>query len=444
MPVTLKEIYSYVHRELIDDKKIVGPGGFISSAKANHPQLELYPHIIAHFRKFSEEEISNFTVDGVSPEAQSINAVREMGGDSSTGYPKKAIMYVPGHYVLLNFTSENELEVYDSSNKEKSERDYPKLADWCTDNSVTLTYKKRFIQQPGSTDCATLSVLNAISLSLGAHFNEAGFVNPKSMPLIRKTWSLEIARKNLIPFVDHPTAEEIRAYFLSRNESRYMPRDEQLFHLYVKQAVEDGKSKDDIYEEMKAFCDSPEGKLVLEQSDAQSSGQPLLLTAGDPSSETTRSERASSHTTGSDSEHDRDAAAAQSRPLEGGLSGETTRSERASSHIPVTSENILNLPQQVEKATSMRNAYWGFTAFTLLAGASISWFAVSLVPMVIFAVISQAIYVVAIEDDYADALGKTNKPVRSDDIESGIVRKSLHLLDKDPAGLRPPSNVLGA
>jgi len=68
----------------------------------------------------------------------------------------------------------------------------------------------------------------------------------------------------------------------------------------------------------------------------------------------------------------------------------------------------------------MRKSYWGFTAVTLLVGASIAWLAASLLPLVIFAVASQIIYVAAIEDDYADALKETKKsaPLPKNEVSS--------------------------
>jgi hypothetical protein len=333
-----------------------------------------------------------------------------MGDDFFPGYPKKAIMHVDGHYVLLNFISQNKLEVYDSSNAEKSQDSYPELAAWCVENSVMLTCEKQFIQQPGSTDCGTLSVLNAISLSLDQYFSADGFVNPKSIPTIREEWSLDIARENLIPFVNHRTAVEILADSLV-DESRYAPRDMELFHLYVQQEVEAGKSKDNIYEEMKAFCESPEGKRVLAQSDAQSSGQPLLEEGviSDNEGPITHT-HTHTHTTACDSDDGRATFIRYGARRRG----------------------IDSLDHQVEKATPMRNTYWGFTALTLLVGASISWLAVSLVPLVIFSVISQGIYVLAIKDDYADALGKTGNPLQSGDIELGT-GKHLPMLRGDNA-----------
>jgi hypothetical protein len=161
----------------------------------------------------------------------------------------------------------------------------------------------------------------------------------------------------LIPFF---TGEDIVKKVLAKLGPDYAPQNAELFACYVKQQADAGRSPEEISQSLKEWHDWREKQ--------------------------------------------------RSADIE----------EATKAFIPIDSKDILNLQGQLEKVVSMRKSYWGFTAVTLLVGASIAWLAASLLPLVIFAVASQIIYVAAIEDDYADALKETKKsaPLPKNEVSS--------------------------
>jgi hypothetical protein len=136
--VKLEQIYASVPLHPLYEHNVEK---LIASAKEYHPSMNLYDSVISHF---SDSEYLEMIGDN--------NKVIDRVLESESEYPKMAIMYIPRHFVLLNFKSESELEVFYSLAIDKKPNHYQELKEWCDQKKVKLTCQKRYIQQPRSAD----------------------------------------------------------------------------------------------------------------------------------------------------------------------------------------------------------------------------------------------------------------------------------------------------
>lgn len=421
MKVTIEQLYQEQTPALVGEEEVKS---WIATANEKH-DMRLHSEII------------RFSAPGFGYEGIRIQDVTLSEGD----YPKQAVMYHDGHYVLLNFTDKNTLEIYDSLNTPKEITSYDieghKLSDWCKQNGVRIECKKIYIQQPGSSDCGTLSIANAIHLFLKKGSIEGVFVNPTSIAAIRENWDLNQAE--YVPFVEVPAVTRIKKILVVQGAA-YMPKNEELFKLYVHQQISDGMDVETIAKQLIEFVNGPEA-MLLEQAQA-------LGAAGDTDVEAGVKERGEHHAnTRGSSENQIDASTlnlvtdyfsafmdntvavvdiTQKQPLGAAGGG-----------IFVGSEGVGEKEKhQAKKARIMSAKYLLFSALTLLAGAAIAVASVSFVPLVIFTVAAQFIYVTTLEDDIMDKsknnpydhreiVEKQSPAVRKFDIESQSLSFSL-------------------
>ncbi|MDA9832145.1 hypothetical protein N9C31_00760 [Gammaproteobacteria bacterium] len=362
MKVTIEQLYQEQTSILVDEEEVKS---WIAKANEQH-NMRLHSEII------------RFSAPGFAYEGTCIQDVTVSKGD----YPKRAVMYHDEHYVLLNFTDTNTLEIYDSLNTPKEITSYDiegnKLSEWCASKGVRIECKKIYIQQPGSSDCGTLSIANAIHLLLNKGPIEGVFVNPTSIAAIRENWDLNQAE--YVPFVEEPAVTGVKK-ILAVKPATYMPKNEELFNLYVHQQIAAGMDENNIANQLIKFVERQES-MMLEQAQA-------LGAAG------------------------------------GG--------------IFVGSEGVGEKEKhQAKKARIMSAKYLLFSALTLLAGAAIAIASVSFVPLVIFTVAAQFIYVTTLEDDIMDKsknnpydhreiVGKQSPAVQKFDIESQSLNRGVAL-----------------
>ena len=383
MKVTIEQLYQEQTPILVDEEKVKS---WIAQANEQH-NMRLHSEII------------RFSAPGFAYEGTCIQDVTVSKGD----YPKRAVMYHDAHYVLLNFIDTNTLEIYDSLNTPKEITSYDiegnKLSEWCASKGVRIECKKIYIQQPGSSDCGTLSIANAIHLFLNKGPIEGVFVNPTSIAAIRENWDLKQAE--YVPFVEEPAVTRVKK-ILANQDATYMPKNEELFNLYVHQQIRKGMDVEEIANKLIEFVNEPEA-MLLEQAQA-------LGAAGDTDVEAGVKERGEHHAnTRGSSENQIDASTLNlvtdyfSAFMDNTVAVGMTQKQplgAAGGGIFVGSEGVGEKEKhQAKKARIMSAKYLLFSALTLLAGAAIAVASVSFVPLVIFTVASQFIYVTTLEDD---------------------------------------------